>query len=139
MLPIVLCIDNYYIINHKEVLICGNRTIHVENVNWYESNNGVFKNMSTSSRRIMSDYCPAIYYCEYDEDYFHYSLKYMDLFVVKCNEAETYYHMIPKIADKISYNNLYLIIFLFIIFGFYFLASYLKKYYLNKKFLAVNI
>ena len=63
MLPIVLCIDNYYIINHKEVLICGNRTIQVENVNWYESNNGVFKNMSTSSRRIMSDYCPAIYYC----------------------------------------------------------------------------
>ena len=42
-LPIVLCIDNYYIINHKEILICGNITTYVENVDWYEPDNGVFK------------------------------------------------------------------------------------------------
>ena len=33
--------------------------------------------------KIMSDYCHAIYYCEYDEDYFKYSLKYIYLFEVK--------------------------------------------------------
>ena len=42
-LPIVLCIDNYFIINHIEISICGNRTTYVEKVNWYESDNGVLK------------------------------------------------------------------------------------------------
>ena len=68
LLPVVICFDNYYIVNKKDLLVCGNKSAQVINVNWYEAENGVFKNMSTALRKISAEECPTIYYCQY-EDY----------------------------------------------------------------------
>ena len=62
-----ICFDNYHIVNKKDLLMCGNKSTQVNNVNWYEAEDGVFKNMSIALRRISAEACPAIYYCKYED------------------------------------------------------------------------
>ena len=50
-LPLVICFDNFYIVNKKDLLVCGNKSAQVNNVNWYEAENGVFKNMSIALKK----------------------------------------------------------------------------------------
>ena len=54
-LPIVICFDNYYIFNKKDLLVIGNKSTQVNNVNLYEAEDGVFKNMSLALSRISAE------------------------------------------------------------------------------------
>ena len=143
LLPVVICFDNYYIVNKKDLLVCGNKSAQVNNVNWYEAENGVFKNMSIALRRISADACPTIYYCQYEEYINEYtSFTTADLFIVNCPASTTpkeenfhqFHETTQKIIDKISNNNFYLLIFLLIIFIFYYIIKKfdLKKLIVNK-------
>ena len=91
LLPVVICFDNYYIANKKDLLVWGNKsTTQVNKVNWYEAENGVFKNMSIALRRISADACPTIYYCQYEEYINEYtSFTTADLFIVNCPASTT--------------------------------------------------
>ena len=143
LLPIVICFDNYYIVNKKDSLVCGNKSSKVNNVNWYEAENGVFKNMSIALRRISAEACPTYYYCQY-EDYITENVFFQtaDLFIVNCPASTTlkeenfhqFHETTQKIIDKISNNNFYLLIFLLIIFSFYYIIKKfdLKKLIVNK-------
>ena len=135
-LPLIICFDNYYIVNKKDLLVCGNKSTRVNNVNWYEAEDGVFKNMSISIRKISAEVCPTLYYCQY-EDYINEltSFPSADLFVVNCPVKENkenlhqFHETTQKIINKILNNNFYLLIFLLIIFIFYYL---IKKFDLKK-------
>ena len=141
MLPVVICFDNYYIANKKDLLVCGNKsTTQVNNVNWYEAENGVFKNMSIALRRISAEACPTYYYCQY-EDYITENVFFQtaDLFIVNCpasakENLHQFHETTQKIIDKISNNNFYLLIFLLVIFIFYYIIKKfdLKKLIVNK-------
>ena len=140
LLPVVICFDNYYIVNKKDLLVCGNKSAQVNNVNWYEAENGVFKNMSIALRRISAEACPTYYYCQY-EDYITENVFFQtaDLFIVNClasakENLPQFHETTQKIIDKISNNNFYLLIFLLIIFIFYYIIKKfdLKKLIVNK-------
>ena len=142
LLPVVICFDNYYIVNKKDLLVCGNKSTQVNNVNWYEAENGVFKNMSIALKKISAETCPTFYYCQY-EDYITENVFFptADLFIVNCMASTTpkenlhqFHETTQKIIDKISNNNFYLLIFLLIIFIFYYIIKKfdLKKLIVNK-------
>ena len=113
-IPLVICFDKYYIVDMKDLLVCGNKLTQFTYVNWYEAEDGVF--MSISLRRISAEACPTIYYCQYEYNMNeHISFQTADLFVVNYLVAKENMHQFhettQKIKDKISNNNFYLLIF----------------------------